>query len=95
MHQDKSESRDSLRRGVPVLSLSIGDAADFHFSQTGPDDMSSMVRLQSGDLLVFGGASRMIFHGVPGLHAGTAPSELRAAPVNMLPGRLSLTFRES
>ena len=37
MHQDKSESRDSLRRGVPVVSLSIGDAADFHYSRISPE----------------------------------------------------------
>jgi hypothetical protein len=36
-----------------------------------------------------------LFHGVPGVEKGTGPSELRAAPVNMLPGRLNLTFRES
>jgi alkylated DNA repair dioxygenase AlkB len=96
IHQDKSESRDSLRRGVPVVSLSIGDAADFHFSRSSPDwERSSKVRLEGGDLLVFGGASRMVFHGISTVHAGTGPSELRAAPVNLLPGRINLTFRES
>lgn len=96
LHQDKSESHDSLRRGVPVVSLSIGDAADFHYSKAGPDwETSSKVRLESGDLLVFGGASRMVFHGISYVHAGTGPSELRDEPVNMLPGRVNLTFRES
>ena len=92
LHQDKSESHDSLRRGVPVVSLSIGDAADFHYSKASPEwETSSKVRLESGDLLVFGGASRMVFHGVSKVHAGTGPS----ADLKMLPGRLNLTFRES
>ena len=96
MHQDKSESRDSLRRGVPVVSLSIGDAADFHFSRSSTDfEASSKVRLESGDLLVFGGASRMVFHGVSMVHPSSGPNELRSAPVNLLPGRINLTFRES
>ena len=95
MHQDKSESHDSLRRGVPVVSLSIGDAADFYYSKASPEwEISSKVRLESGDLLVFGGASRMVFHGVSTVHAGTCPSELQES-LNMLPGRVNLTFRES
>ena len=50
--------------------------------------------MESGDLLVFGGASRMVFHGISMVHAGTGPGELRD-DVNMLPGRVNLTFRES
>ena len=67
MHQDKSESADSLRRGAPVISISIGDACDFGFSTTRPEetDASAMalggsnrgrsIRLDSGDVLIFGG----------------------------------------
>ena len=31
LHQDKDESADALARGVPVVSLSIGDTAHFRF----------------------------------------------------------------
>jgi alkylated DNA repair protein (DNA oxidative demethylase) len=44
----------------------------------------------SGDLLVFGGVNRRIFHGVPKLLDGTAPPGL-----GLPPGRLSLTVRET
>jgi hypothetical protein len=37
----------TLLRGVPVLSLSIGDAADFYYSRTSPEDMSS----KAGEIL--------------------------------------------
>ena len=101
MHQDKSESADSLRRGAPVVSISIGDACDFGYSTTRPEETDASlealggahkarsVRLDSGDILVFGGPSRMIFHGVTKIHANNRPKGLR-----MLPGRLNLTFRE-
>ncbi|HEY2176152.1 MAG TPA: alpha-ketoglutarate-dependent dioxygenase AlkB, partial [Mycobacteriales bacterium] len=46
------------------------------------------VELASGDLFVFGGPSRMAFHGVPKVYPGTAD------PESGLPtGRLNLTLR--
>ena len=48
------------------------------------------VELRSGDLLVFGGENRRIFHGVPKVFDGTAPSWL-----DLPPGRLSITVRET
>ena len=100
MHQDKSEGRDSLARGAPVVSLSIGDSCDFAYSESRPDGADAVearlgsarqksVRLDSGDVLLFGGPARMLFHGVTKIHANHRPKELR-----MLPGRLNLTFRE-
>jgi alkylated DNA repair protein (DNA oxidative demethylase) len=44
----------------------------------------------SGDLLVFGRDNRRIYHGVPKVHAGTAPDGL-----DLPPGRLSITVRET
>jgi alkylated DNA repair dioxygenase AlkB len=148
MHQDRSESHSSLRRGAPVVSLSMGDACDFHYSSSSKEDMSSKVTaqrgpfgfkwfrtnsthitnrelnstpsnwpelvvhpgvflvvhqwtvivptqvlLESGDLLVFGGPARMVFHGVSQIHANTAPQQLVEA-TGLRPGRLNLTFRE-
>ena len=46
--------------------------------------------LESGDLLVFGGPNRLIFHGVPKVLDGTAPAGL-----GLPPGRLSITVRET
>ena len=47
------------------------------------------VRLDSGDVLVFGGPARMLFHGVTKIHSHNRPKGLVMAP-----GRLNLTFRE-
>src|SRR5918995_1413908 len=46
--------------------------------------------LASGDLLVFGGSSRRIFHGVPKVYDATGPDGL-----GLPPGRLSITVRET
>ena len=101
MHQDKSESAASLRRGSPVISISIGDACDFAFSTSRPQETDTAdvmlsssgkvrsVRLESGDVLVFGGPARLLFHGVTKLHAHHRPRGLK-----LIPGRLNLTFRE-
>ncbi len=51
------------------------------------------MRLESGDLLVFGGPARMIFHSVAKIHPNTAPPELIRA-TGLRPGRLNLTFRQ-
>ncbi|WP_327358512.1 alpha-ketoglutarate-dependent dioxygenase AlkB family protein [Streptomyces sp. NBC_01304] len=85
MHQDRDEQTDA-----PVVSLSLGDSCTFRFGNTETRTKPyNDVELQSGDLFVFGGPSRLAFHGVPRIHAGTAPPELG------LSGRLNITLRVS
>ncbi|MBQ6640864.1 MAG: alpha-ketoglutarate-dependent dioxygenase AlkB, partial [Saccharopolyspora sp.] len=47
------------------------------------------VDLRSGDLFVFGGSSRLAYHGVPTTCPGTGPE------IGMAGGRLNITLRES
>ncbi len=54
--QDKDETTESLARGLPVVSISIGDAADFIYGPTPNTDDAQCIRLESGDCIVFGGA---------------------------------------
>ena len=85
MHRDSDEKSDA-----PVVSLSLGDTCVFRFgnieSRTRP---YTDVELRSGDLFVFGGASRLAYHGVPRVRPGTAPPGLG------LTGRLNITLRVS
>ncbi|KAI3696677.1 hypothetical protein L6452_29142 [Arctium lappa] len=92
LHQDKDESVESINRELPVVSFSIGDSADFLFGDAGDIDEAKKVILESGDVLIFGGKSRRIFHGVTSIHPDTA-SPLLLEATNMSPGRLNLTFR--
>ncbi|MGW1881214.1 alpha-ketoglutarate-dependent dioxygenase AlkB family protein [Streptomyces sp. NPDC001970] len=85
MHQDKDE-----RSSAPVVSLSIGDTCVFRFGNTeNRGRPSTDVELVSGDLFVFGGASRFAYHGVPKVYPGTADPALGLA------GRLNITLRET
>lgn len=87
VHQDKDESRESIERGAPIVSVSIGDAARFVIGGLTRRDPTRPLILRSGDVLVFGGPSRLRFHGVTRVLPGTAPEETG-------PGRFNLTFRE-
>lgn len=91
--QDKDESEKSIRAGLPVVSFSIGDSAEFLYGDERDVDMAKEVLLESGDVLIFGGKSRNIFHGVTTIQPKTAP-ELLLQETNLRPGRLNLTFRQ-
>ena len=86
LHQDAEEPSPA-----PVVTISIGDTCVFRMA--GVDRRTSPfldIRLESGDLLVFGGPSRRIYHGVPKVYDNTGP-RIAGLP----PGRLSLTIRET
>ncbi|MFF5477775.1 alpha-ketoglutarate-dependent dioxygenase AlkB family protein [Streptomyces sp. NPDC012935] len=85
MHRDSDEQSDA-----PVVSLSLGDTCVFRFGNTETRSRPyTDVELRSGDLFVFGGPSRLAYHGVPKVQPGTAPPELG------LTGRLNITLRVS
>ncbi|PNT73912.1 hypothetical protein BRADI_1g04030v3 [Brachypodium distachyon] len=93
LHQDKDESQDSLTKGLPVVSFSLGDTAEFLYGDSRDDTKASKVDLETGDVLIFGGESRRIFHGVSQIKPKTAPKWLTDKS-NLQPGRLNLTFRK-
>ena len=82
LHQDRDEEDLS----VPVLSLSLGDAAVFRIGGPERGGPTRSCRLQSGDALTFGGAARLSFHGIDRVLAGSS---------TLLPdgGRINLTLR--
>ncbi|WP_340384231.1 alpha-ketoglutarate-dependent dioxygenase AlkB [Streptomyces sp. SS7] len=85
LHRDADERSDA-----PVVSLSLGDTCVFRFGNTETRTRPwTDVELRSGDLFVFGGDSRLAYHGVPRVLPGTAPAGLG------LTGRLNLTLRVS
>jgi DNA alkylation damage repair protein AlkB len=88
LHQDKDERPETIEAGTPVVSMSLGDMAKFLIGGLKRKDPVKHVLLESGDVLVMGGPSRLRYHGVSGIVAGTAPRELG------IQGRLNLTFRQ-
>ncbi|XP_074268256.1 uncharacterized protein LOC141591724 [Silene latifolia] len=93
LHQDKDENQESLDKGIPVVSFSIGDSAEFLYSDQRDVEKAEKVELKSGDVLIFGGKSRLIFHGVPAIIPDTA-SKMLLDETNFRSGRLNLTFRQ-
>ncbi|XP_077214751.1 2-oxoglutarate-dependent dioxygenase family protein [Tasmannia lanceolata] len=92
LHQDKDESKESIRKGLPVVSFSVGDSAEFLYGFDRHNE-AEKVLLESGDVLIFGGESRLIFHGVSHILENTAPRRL-LEETNLRPGHLNLTFRQ-
>ncbi|KAJ9694115.1 hypothetical protein PVL29_009884 [Vitis rotundifolia] len=93
LHQDRDESEESLLKRLPVVSFSLGDSAEFLYGDQRNVDAARRVVLESGDVLIFGGPSRHIFHGVSSIIPNSAPNSL-LEETNLLPGRLNLTLRQ-
>lgn len=87
VHQDKDERADTIAAGVPIVSVSLGDAARFVVGGLTRKERPAPIVLRSGDVLVMGGPSRLRFHGVTRILNATAPPGTG-------PGRFNLTFRQ-
>jgi alkylated DNA repair protein (DNA oxidative demethylase) len=83
LHQDKDE-RDP---DAPIVSLSLGLPAEFLFGGNERSDKTRTVWLYSGDIVVWGGPSRMAFHGVKPVADGIDPVFGHC--------RVNLTFRKA
>jgi alkylated DNA repair protein (DNA oxidative demethylase) len=80
LHQDKDE--EAL--DAPVLAVSLGDVGIFRFGATRRG--TATLKLNSGDVLVFGGPARLIYHGIGRILPGTST----LSPDG---GRINLTLR--
>jgi len=69
LHQD----RDEQDMTQPIVSISLGLPATFLFGGSQRRDRPQRLRLQSGDVVVWGGPARLLFHGVDTLAAGEHP----------------------
>ena len=65
LHQDKDE-QDFTQ---PIVSVSLGCAATFLFGDLKLSDKPAKILLQHGDVLVWGGKSRLNYHGIMPLQA--------------------------
>ena len=82
LHQD----RDETALDAPVVSISLGDSCLFRFGGETRSGKTKSLRLNSGDVVVIGGASRLCFHGVDRILPASS-TLLREG------GRINLTLR--
>jgi len=82
LHQD----RDEKDAWAPIVSVSLGLPATFLWGGKRRADPVRRLRLESGDVVVWGGPARFVYHGVSPLKDGEHP----------LTGftRINLTFRK-
>jgi alkylated DNA repair protein (DNA oxidative demethylase) len=82
LHQDKDETA----LDAPVVSVSLGDEAVFRVGGTQRRGATRSLRLQSGDVVMFGGPARLAYHGIDRILPGTS---------TLVPdgGRINLTLR--
>jgi len=82
LHQD----RDEKDAWAPIVSVSLGLPATFLWGGKRRADPQRRMRLESGDVVVWGGPARFVYHGVAPLKDGDHP----------LTGsvRINLTFRK-
>ena len=83
LHQDRNERDFS----APIVSVSLGLPAVFLFGGPHRQDRPRRVRLEHGDVVVWGGPARLAFHGVAPLADGEHPLTARS--------RINLTFRKA
>lgn len=81
LHQDK----DELDLSAPIVSLSLGLPAVFLFGTPSRKGRPQRYRLAHGDVVVWGGPSRLAYHGVAALSDGDHALLGRR--------RINLTFR--
>lgn len=83
LHQD----RDEGNLVHPIVSVSLGVPATFLFGGPSRTDRPRRIRIEHGDVAVWGGPSRLAFHGIDVLKPGHHP----------LTGdlRYNLTFRQA
>ncbi len=83
LHRDEDE-RDLA---APVVSVSLGLTATFLWGGLSRKDRTRRIRLESGDVVVWGGPSRLVYHGVTPLAEAEDPLTGRR--------RINLTFRKA
>lgn len=82
LHQDRDEETFE----APVVSLSLGDTAVFRVGGLTRKGPTTSLRLQSGDVVAFGGEARLIYHGIDRILAGSSTLLKNG-------GRINLTLR--
>jgi alkylated DNA repair protein (DNA oxidative demethylase) len=78
--------RDEEDRWSPIVSVSLGLPATFLWGGKRRNDPLRRLRVENGDVAVWGGPARFVYHGVSPLKAGDHPLTGAA--------RINLTFRK-
>ena len=82
LHQDRSEEDFS----APVISISLGETCRFRAGENVREGRTASLKVESGDIIIMGGKSRLCFHGVDRIYPDTSTLLKNG-------GRINLTLR--
>jgi len=82
LHKDRDEEDFE----APIVSISLGDTAIFRIGGLERNGPTRSLKLSSGDVVVLGGQSRLIYHGIDRVLSGSSTLLKKG-------GRLNLTLR--
>lgn len=82
-----ARDKDEPDLRAPIVSVSLGLPAVFQFGGLKRSDPLTRVLLEHGDVVVWGGESRLFYHGIQPLKAGFHPATADC--------RYNLTFRQA
>jgi len=85
LHQDCDEKDFD----APVLSISLGDSCLFRYGGEKRDDPTKSFKLNSGDVMLLSGKSRLAFHGVDRIYPGTSQLLKKQGRINLTLRRVS------
>ncbi len=71
---------------APVISISLGDSARFRIGGLKRNNPTQSIKLNSGDIVVLSGASRLAYHGIDRIYGGSSKLLKNS-------GRLNITLR--
>lgn len=80
-------SKGNIDLRAPIVSVSLGLPAIFQFGGLKRNDPLKRLLLEHGDVVVWGGESRLFYHGIQPLKAGFHPLTTDC--------RYNLTFRQA
>jgi len=82
LHQDRTEEDFS----APVISISLGETCRFRAGEDVREGRTASLKVESGDIIIMGGKSRLCFHGVDRIYPDTSTLLKNG-------GRINLTLR--
>ncbi len=87
LHQDTDE--ENLE--APIMSISLGDSCLFRVGGVNRSDKTTSFKLHSGDIVILSGKSRLAYHGVDRIYAGTSTLLKNGGRVNLTLRRVTLS----
>lgn len=86
LHRDEDEQDLS----APVVSISLGDTAVFRMGGLSRNDPTSSIKLNSGDVVTFGGEARLNYHGIDRVIANSSTVLSKGGRINLTLRRVNL-----